>query len=104
MKLCMSFFTLGFLLMILISPPHINIASSQTDAPTITPTTSNRKIVFVSARDGDFYIYTMDTDGKNQHRLAGGIHPVWSPYGNLIAFTAPNSKVTPVVKTKNRAK
>ena len=49
------------------------------------------KIVFYSARDGNYEIYKMDSDGSNQTRLtffdkASNLNPVWSPDGQQIAF------------------
>ena len=48
------------------------------------------KIVFVSARDGNFELYTMDSDGSNETRITNtAAHeqgPVWSPDGSKILF------------------
>ena len=48
------------------------------------------KIIFYSKRDGNFEIYTMNSDGSNQQRLtfnqADDLSPTWSPNGQQIAF------------------
>ena len=50
------------------------------------------KIVFVSTRDGNREIYTMNPDGSQQVRLtqnfALDIHPNWSPTGEEILFVS----------------
>ena len=51
---------------------------------------SEPRIVFMSTRDGNEEIYTMNSDGTNQTRItnngARDTHPVWSPDGDFIVF------------------
>lgn len=53
------------------------------------------RIVFESDRSGSQQLYVMNADGSNQHRISfgGGGHatPVWSPRGDLVAFTRTGS-------------
>lgn len=66
--------------------PLVNGAGN-TD-PTWSPNGS--KLAFVSTRDGDAEVYTMNSDGSGQTRLTtssgSDIEPSWSPDGTDIAF------------------
>lgn len=71
-----------------------NFPSSISEAPeflTQAPAIVNGKIAFVSDRDGNFEIYTMNPDGSNQVRVTfnswNEFSPTWSPKGTMIAFT-----------------
>ena len=52
----------------------------------------NERIAFASDRDGNYEIYVMDADGKNQQRLTESRQtdwdPSWSPDGERIAFAS----------------
>ena len=50
------------------------------------------RIAFMSDRDGNWEIYVMDIDGKNQRKLTNNRHddgyPSWLPDGKRIVFTS----------------
>ena len=73
----------------------ITLVSIAVATPTVTAV-SNGKIAFVSQRDGNDEIYTMNADGSNVQRLTfdpigspkSDLSPVWSPDGTRIAFVS----------------
>lgn len=50
----------------------------------------NGKIAFMSSRDGNSEIYTMNADGSTQTNIsnnaAADVYPAWSPDGTQIVF------------------
>jgi Tol biopolymer transport system component len=77
-------------LCLLIAVPlvHGKVLAGGSTPPTLPP--SGAKIVFVSARDGNPEIYTVNLDGTGLARLtnhpAVDEFPTWSPDGNHVAF------------------
>ena len=61
-------------------------------SPVLAKAPDTAKIVFTSTRDGDWEIYTMNTDGGQPVRLtqnfADDFNPVWSPTGEEILFVS----------------
>ncbi len=60
------------------------------DPPTPTPVPAHYKIAFSSGRDGNYEIYTADSDGRNVKRItftSFDEHPYdWSQDGNMISY------------------
>ena len=52
----------------------------------------NNEIVFISDRDGDYELFTMNADGSDQKQITFNnekdVLPSWSPEGNRIAFSS----------------
>src|SRR5690349_16300674 len=76
---------LAFLVTPILAIPKVNAATTTTKY-------MNGKIVFDTDRDGNYEIYTVDSDGSNQTRLTNNSSrdrdAAWSPDGSRIAFQA----------------
>ena len=61
--------------------------------PTVSP--DGKTIAYVSARDGDWEIYLIDADGKNERRITNdigrSIQPAFSPDGRHLVFVSDRS-------------
>lgn len=68
------------------------VTTTPTITPTPTPQVSSGRIAFMSSRDGNFEIYSMNSDGSDLTRLtnhsAYDQFPRLSPRGDKIAFTS----------------
>ena len=64
--------------------------------PLMVDVEAQAQIAFSSERDGNFEIYMMDADGKNQRRLTNNdfpdTNPSWSPDGKRIIFVSERNK------------
>ena len=60
--------------------------------PLMVDVDAQAQIAFVSERDGNYEIYVMEADGKNQRKLTINIgidwFPSWSPDGERIVFSS----------------
>src|SRR5205823_753856 len=53
---------------------------------------SGQRVAWVSERDGNLEIYSMNADGSDPRRLTNDFalddHPAWSPDGKRLVFTS----------------
>lgn len=80
-----------FLILVLgLIPAQAIMAESETPKDEILSRSGLQKIAFVSKRDGNFEIYTINEDGTDLKRLtnnkADDLKPQWSPDGTKILF------------------
>ena len=68
-------------------------------------TGANQRILFISLRDGNQELYSMNPDGTGQTRLtnnaAGDAYGVWSPDGKRIAFASTRDNAYGDIYTMN---
>lgn len=68
--------------------PLRRVSSHSGEYPAWSP--DGQRIAFASARDGDYDIYIIDIDGKNERKVANlagyQMYPAWSPDGEWLAY------------------
>lgn len=71
---------------------NIQVITNQDDDTAPTPSPNGRKVAFMSRRDGNWEIYTANTNGTEVRRItvnpADDGLPTWSPDGKAIAFAS----------------
>ena len=67
-------------------------ASGSPDRPEVDAGTGGERILFISNRDGDWEIFSMDTNGsrlkRHTNNMAYDSEPTWSPDGERIVFAS----------------